>query len=440
MGDPHGRMTSRAIFGDPLLDGMNFLNEAAERYPYAISLASGRPDLRAFRTFATGTGIVPDLLAAPDAERLLMYGATAGATLEIFRDWIAERMHAHVTERDVVVTTGCQEAMLVALFALFEPGRDVLLVSDPTYVGITGAAMLAGVEVRGAGRFTALDAARLDEEIGRVASQGKRARGLYLVPDHDNPTGESMDEERRRAILAAARAHDLIVLEDIAYRDLGFGAERLPSMLELGPDCVLQLGTFSKIAFPGLRIGYLAGPLLSAHPVGREAILAAKSFTTLNTATPTQYWVRTLLDRHREGFLESIAASRATYRKKRDVVLQTFAEHGLASMGVRWNEPTGGFFLTLRLPFAFGPEEMERCAGYGVLCTPMRLFALAVPAEREVRLAYSGPSPEQLHAGCAAFARFVAAELGEAQRSSRTRAENSRNEGASNSSRSGVSG
>src|SRR5918912_4148854 len=89
---------------------------------------------------------------------------------------------------------------------------------------------------------------------------GARPKFLYIIPEYQNPTGRTLPLERRHALVELCRRHGVLIFEDVAYRELPFDGRSLPSLWSLGPDVVLQAGTFSKTLFPGVRLGWAAGP------------------------------------------------------------------------------------------------------------------------------------------------------------------------------------
>ena len=96
--------------------------------------------------------------------------------------------------------------------------------------------------------------------LGGLLAAGLRPKILYTIPDYQNPTGLSMNAECRQELVRLARRYGFLILEDVAYRDLGFSSAPPASLWSLAPDVVLQAGTFSKIFFPGVRLGWAAGP------------------------------------------------------------------------------------------------------------------------------------------------------------------------------------
>lgn len=399
----------RVVFGHPRLDGMNFLNESPRRYPGALNFASGRPEMAALHTYMPWVaGALRDGALSSSDDGFLQYGPTAGLICDLLAQWIEERNGVEISSDDVIVTTGGQEAIAIAVLALCDPSADALLVPDPTYLGIHGAASTLGIEMIPVGPLADIDERALRRGVALAAAAGRRARALYLIPDYDNPTGDSILAETSRAALVEAAAElGIAVLEDVAYRELGL--ENAPrSLLALG-DNVVQLGTFAKLLFPALRLGYIAVRRSGRSAAFVDACRSAKSFLTLNTSSPSQAIVAYVLRHEKPAFSDALAKLRAHYRIKRETVLGALAARSELTMhGVTWNEPQGGFFLRITVPFAFGESEMIRCADeFGVLCTPMRYFSLRAPVDTQIRISYSAVSPGELVAGISRLATFI---------------------------------
>src|SRR6266508_4336802 len=98
------------------------------------------------------------------------------------------------------------------------------------------------------------------DELERRLGEGLRPKLVYSIPDHQNPAGVSLSRERREPLVELARRHGFLIVEDVAYRELGFDGEALPSLWSLGRDVVVQAGTTSKTFFPGVRLGWAVGP------------------------------------------------------------------------------------------------------------------------------------------------------------------------------------
>ncbi len=421
--EPEGGLRLGSAFEDPLLDVMNFLNEVVQRYPRAVSFAPGRPAENLFDVEGSLSAIprFVDWRAkrrGTDAQavyrELGQYGATNGILQELIVAQLAADEGIQADPGSIVVTCGCQEAMALLLLTLFTPGRDVLLSSDPTYIGITGLARILGIEVAPVAMGPdGLETATVAAAIARVRASGGRPRALYDIPDFNNPLGTALPVEVRRTLLALLRDEGVLLFEDNPYGMFAYDGGSVPTVKSLDLDRgVIYLGSFSKTLFPGLRVGYL---VVDQEVVGKNGgsrslageLSKVKSLTTVNTPPLMQATAGGLLLEAGGSLRGLVGRKLPHYRANRDAMLAAL-ERELAGTGATWNRPAGGFFLTLDLPFEFGPEELDVCArDYGVICCPMRFFALAPGRERQVRFSFSYVTPEQVEEGVSGFARFV---------------------------------
>ncbi|MER7111177.1 aminotransferase-like domain-containing protein [Streptomyces sp. NPDC000229] len=417
---------------DPVLDAMNFLNEVVGRFPDAISLAPGRPtegefepeDL-AHHLLTYTTYLEKELGWSRERVRtqLFQYGRTNGIIHELIARTVANDEGIQVPPEAIVVTTGCQEGMLLTLRALFARPEDTLLVSSPCYVGITGAARLLGIRVRpvpegpgGPDPEAVLAAVRAAREAG------ERPRAFYVVPDFANPSGASMNLAARERLLEVAADEDLLVLEDDPY---GFfvrtGAAR-PTLKALDHGRrVVHLGSFAKTALPGARVGYVIADQEVIGPAGRRSLLAdelskIKSMTTVNTSAVSQAVIGGLLIesdcRLREANSRAIAYYRTNMNTMLDELERHFPAKRRAELGISWNRPDGGFFVVVDVPFAADHSALELSArAFGVLWTPMCDFHLDGGGTHQLRLSCSSQSPEVITEGIGRLAAFITAQV-----------------------------
>jgi (S)-3,5-dihydroxyphenylglycine transaminase len=415
---------------DPTLRVMNFLNEVTLAYPEAISFAPGRPAARFFDVEGQLGEIgryVDERVAATGAPRasvvasLGQYGRTNGFIHELIARQLELDEGIRVDPRAIVVTTGCQEAMAILLAGLFERGRDALLVSDPTYIGITGLATILGVDVVPVASGPAgLEPASVEAALAAARAAGLRPRALYDIPDFNNPLGSSLPLAARRAVLELAVREELLVFEDNPYGMFAYDAAPLPTLKSLDEaGVVVYLGSFSKTLFPGLRLGYLVADQTVARRDGGTALLAdelskVKSLTTVNTSSLGQAVVGGILLRTGGSLAPLLAEKLPHYRGNRDRLLAalaaSFGEGGAGEGLVRWNRPAGGFFLTLDLPFAFDEDCLQAAArDYGIVCCPMSFFTVRRTPERDrqVRLSFSAVTPDEIAEGVRRLAAFV---------------------------------
>ncbi|MBW5422440.1 aminotransferase class I/II-fold pyridoxal phosphate-dependent enzyme [Streptomyces sp. BG9H] len=413
---------------DPVLDTMTFLNEITSRYPEAISFAPGRPYDGFFDSEQIFTHLRRYLnhleeqgnSAQQVRTAMYQYGPTAGQIREIIADSLRADENIDVPAESIVVTVGAQEAMLLVLRALITGPDDVLLVSSPCYVGITGAARLLDVAVTAVEeREDGISCADLEAAIRNERARGRRPRAFYVVPDHSNPSGTTMGPRARTELLALAARHGILVLEDSPYRLVSPGRP-LPTLKSLDrAHSVVHLGSFSKTVFPGARVGFVIADQPVLDDAGRTGLLAdelakIKSMVTVNTSSLSQGAVAGALLAADGMVSELNTAAAAYYGDAMRATLRELDRHLPAerreAIGVRWNEPTGGFFLTLRVPFRADNAALIRSAqDFGVIWTPMSYFHPGGGGTHGIRLSTSYLTPTQIEEGAARLARFIEA-------------------------------
>jgi (S)-3,5-dihydroxyphenylglycine transaminase len=288
-------------------------------------------------------------------------------------------------------------------------------------VGIIGAARLLDIEVAEVEeREDGFRCADLELAIRAERARGRRPRAFYLVPDHSNPAGTTMPIETRHELLDLAARHGILVIEDSPYR-LVSSAARQPALKALDRHrSVVYLGSFSKTAFPGARLGFAVAdqPVITA--AGRTGLLASqlakiKSMVTVNTSSLSQAVIGGMLLACGGRVSELNARAAAHYSDAMRATLQQLNRHfpgdRRAALGVRWNSPAGGFFLAMRVPFAADNAALERSAeDFGVIWTPMSYFYPHGGGDRSIRLSVSYLTQAEITDGIARLASFVEAE------------------------------
>lgn len=421
LADLHGSLS------DPLLDTMNFLNEVTARFPDAISFAPGRPPdepfdaevvagyLRAYTRHLAKAGHSPQEIG----RTLFQYGRTKGTIHDLVAATIANDDGIEVSPESIVVTVGAQEGMLLALRALVRDPRDVLLVSSPCYVGITGAARLLDVAVEPVPEHDP-DAVRA--VAARLRADGRRPRALYLVPDFANPSGRRLSHSEREQVLAVAAAEDLLLLEDNPYGLFSVTDEHPPTLKALDSDRrVIYLGSFAKTCFPGARVGYVVADQLVTGADGSTTLLAdalakLKSMTTVNTSPLAQAVIGGMLVA--SGCRLRVAtAERVARHRQRLAALTTALTREFTGEQVCWNVPEGGFFLVMTVPFAADEAALARAGrDHGVLWTPMSYFYPGGGGEHQLRLSCSYLEPDRIGEGVRRLRAWYDAELSRAER------------------------
>jgi (S)-3,5-dihydroxyphenylglycine transaminase len=409
---------------------MNFLNEISGRFPSAISLAAGRPTDRLFAQLGS-SAIAESFLTyehyashkgdqVPARVSILQYGKTAGMINEL----VAEQLHVDhgvsSPASQIIVTAGCQEALAICLPVLCPETTDVLLVCNPTYIGVTGAAQTSGVRLRALPSVSDQTVSDdLEKTILQALSEGLTPRALYLIPDFDNPTGRVLSKQERHAILAVCARHRVVVLEDSAYGLFRYRGDPTKTMFALDEaGSVIYLSTFSKTLSPALRVGSITLPeRLFGDKNASQALFAhlvqRKSFVTVNTSQVAQAIVGGLLIEQNCSLLKWIKPAIEEYSSNRIAMLQQLsAVFSPMPWDITWSDPSGGFFLSLDLPFEVDGTVANECASkFGVIVMPMAFFALDSSQNKRVRLAFSSASHEQISKGVEALGNYVAREI-----------------------------
>jgi (S)-3,5-dihydroxyphenylglycine transaminase len=410
----------KECFADPLLDMMTFLNEVVLDYPDAVSFAPGRPLEALFDVESHVAGIAGFVgaRAARDGttrERqwrdLGQYNRTRGIITEDIARHLRHDEGIDVSPEAIIVTVGAQEAMAIILAGLFQPGRDILLVSDPTYIGITGLARILGIRtIPVAAGDAGVEADAVEAAIVQASSSG-RVRAFYDIPDFNNPLGTSLSVRERTRLLEVCARHHVLAIEDNPYGMFVYDGERQPPLKALDrTGTVLYVGSFAKTIFPSLRVGYLVadqrvaetGTLLAAE------LSRVKSLLTVNTSTLSQAIVGQALVAAGGSIEPLVEPKRAQFRRNRDTLVAALTEVFSGCPGVSWNVPSGGFFMTVTLPFEFGTRELHECAEhYGVVVCPMQCFSLRQDRACQIRLSFSYVEPPGIQLGASRLARFV---------------------------------
>jgi (S)-3,5-dihydroxyphenylglycine transaminase len=433
------RATLHASLGAAAMESMNLLNEIAGQYPEAISFAAGRPyegfyDVAQvheyLRAFCAYLRVERGMTDRQVARTLFQYGDTKGIITELVARNLAVDEGIEVDPGSVVVTVGCQEAMFLVLRALRAGGGDVLLAPRPTYVGLTGAALLADLPVVGVATGPGgIDLDDLVVELRLAREAGRRVRACYVTPDFANPMGVSMDLSARRRLLDIAVAENILLLEDNAYGLFHDGPEgpgetgRPPTLKALDRDKrVVYLGSFAKTGVPGARVGFAVADQRVADGAGGSGLFAdelskIKSMLTVNTSPIAQAVIGGKLLSNDCSMVAANRPETAIYRRNMRQVLDGLTKRLGDAADVSWNVPTGGFFVVLTVPFTVDDDLLEQAAGrFGVLFTPMHHFFGTTAGFRQLRLSISTLEPAQIDEGLDRLTALITERLADVAR------------------------
>jgi 2-aminoadipate transaminase len=364
--------------------------------PDVISFAGGFPDPATFPRERVAS-LLREFAAAGESSAF-QYAPTRGlaGALDAFADRLESTQGRRPAEGELLLTSGAIEALELVGKSFLDRG-DVVVVEAPTYLGSLQAFRSFEAD---------LVAVPLDEDglevdaLERRLADGLRPKLVYTIPDHQNPAGVSLSLERREPLVELARRYGFVLVEDVAYRELGFSAETLPSLWSLGPDVVLQAGTTSKTFFPGVRLGWAVGPAEVA-----AQLVAAKQTTDQCAGALGQ---RLFEESHRRGWIdEQLVRSRSLYRDKCNRLLAAL-ERSVPG-GASWTRPQGGFFSWLTLPPGVDSTELARRAGeQKVGIVPGTLFYADGRGGDAVRLSFSLVDAAQIDEGIARLGPLLA--------------------------------
>ncbi|HZA19556.1 MAG TPA: PLP-dependent aminotransferase family protein, partial [Actinomycetota bacterium] len=277
---------------------------------------------------------------------------------------------------------------------------DTVVVEGPTYLG----AIMAFRSFEARVVAVAMDEDGLNvEELERRLEDGLRPKLLYTIPDHQNPAGVSLSAGRRAALVELARRYGFLLVEDVAYRELGFGGVAGPSLWSTAPDVTLQAGTTSKTFFPGVRLGWAAGP---AEVVSQ--LVVAKQNTDQCAGALGQ---RLFEEYVRRGWMdEQLARSRRLYRRRCERMMG--ALDAAMPSEVAWTRPVGGFFSWMSLPnHQDGADLARRAVERGVAVVPGEPFFPDGRGTNNVRLSFSRVEDERIEDGIERLAALVIADM-----------------------------
>lgn len=312
--------------------------------PGMIEFRSGHPDLALLP--AAGLLQAAHSVLETHGGPALSYGAEQGpgCLIEQLCRWLAREEDRTLPPGQVMITGGSSQALDMLCKIFVNPG-DVVLAQCPTYylalriMREDHQVNLMPIPEDGDG----LQVDALEKTLSELQRRGQRARLLYLVPTFNNPSGSTLNGQRRRRLVELAKNYELLVVEDDVYHQLWYDAPPPPSLYSLAPaGPVVRLGSFSKILAPGLRLGWMqAAPKVIRRCTARGVFESGGGVGQF-----TAHLVAAFIE---QGLLEQqINLLRKNYRRRRDILIDALQNHLPA--GCRFLKPQGGFFVWIDLP------------------------------------------------------------------------------------------
>jgi 2-aminoadipate transaminase len=369
--------------------------------PEVVSLAGGMPAVSA----------LPQELVIDSMNRVmreqgsvaLQYGSGQGVPK--LREQILDVMAMEgisASADDVVVTTGSQHALELVTKLFIDPG-DVVLAEGPSYV----TAMVIFRSFQAETQHVAMDEhgmipGALRERIAAVHADGKKIKFLYTIPSFQNPAGVTLSWERRQEVLAIAKEHGILVLEDNPYGLLHFDAPPPPAIRSLDEDGVIYLGTFSKTLAPGFRVGWALAP----HAI-REKLILANEAAVLSPSSFSQLIVSQYLDTI--DWRAQVDRFRGVYKERKEAMIGALTEY---LPNLSWTDPQGGFYVWLTLPPHLDSKQMlPRAVKELVAYTPGTAFYADGSGRNNIRLSFCYPTPEAIRVGIRRLQNVINGEL-----------------------------
>ena len=347
-----------------------------------LALTGGFPNPATFATDVLGDIAARVLRDAPGPA--LQYTPVEG--IASVREYLSDRQESLQGSRPeaLMVTSGGMECLALVCSALLDPG-DAVCVEGPTYLGALMAFRGAEADVV---EIPMDEHGLLVEALAERLEGGLRPKFVYTIPEYQNPTGRTLPLDRRRELVELCRRHGVLLLEDVAYRELAWGAEPLPTLWSLAPDVVVQAGTFSKIFFPGVRLGWAAGP-----PAIVSELAAAKANTDQCASALGQRMVEEYgRGGHFETSLPRACELYGSHWRALDGALRA-----TMPSGVGWTQPTGGFLTWVTLPEGLDAMGLRSSAlEAGVAYVPGAPFYAGSAGANELRLSFSALGEAEL--------------------------------------------
>ncbi len=330
-----------------------------------------------------------------DCRRVLQLGSTDG--YEPLKRALMDMVHAEglqVRNEQLLITNGCQQSIDLLCKAFLRPGDSIAL-ENPAYPGAIALFTAARVRALAVAVDTGLPGAGhvgLNLDALETVLLQNRIKLIFVTPDFHNPTGTAMPLVERKRLLDLAARYQVPVIEDAIYGRLRLRGAALPSLKSLDRSGnVIQIDSFSKIAFTGLRVGWCVGP---ESVIERLRLL--KQATDLHTDQLAQAALAEFIDR---GYLARHLVKMKKVYKHRLIAMEEAFEKYMPEEST-WTRPDGGMSVWVTLPPGFDAAELLiHAREHGVLFIPGRYFYSQQPQPNTLRLGFASITEKQIARG-----------------------------------------
>jgi len=316
------------------------------------------------------------------------YGPTIGhyPLRKYLEEWLSDR-GIQAPAQSIMILSGSQQGLDLITKVFLEPG-DYIVMEEPSFLGAIGVFKTAGAHIL----TIPLDQEGLRTDLLEQILLRHRPKFIYRFPTFQNPSGIKMSLKRRQELLKLAYRYHVPILEDDPYSELYYEGQPSPSLMSLDEHGhVIYLGTFSKMLFPGLRLGWCVAP-----PRLLEQLALAKQHVDLHTGTTVQ-WIMT--EFCRQGLLDKhLKLIRIQYIKQRDAMVTALTEY--APPGLSWTVPEGGYYLWCELPPGIKAATLlTKAAEKKVTFVPGNAFYINSGGQDRIRLCFSRHSEATIKEG-----------------------------------------
>jgi len=312
-------------------------------------------------------------------------------------DYLARSRAVRCTPEQVIIVNGSQQAIDLLTKVLIDRG-DAVAVENPGYLGARRAFLAQGAKLLPIPvDENGIVVERLEAKSG---SGAQRAKLIYVTPSHQFPTGAVLPLARRLELIRWAEKTGAVIVEDDYDSEFRYGSRPIPALQGLAEGAnVIYVGTFSKVLFPALRIGYVVVPDALARVFARARWLADRQTPTLEQAALTDFIVEGHLERH-------LRRMRTMYDNRRRALVRALKTH--FDVRARILGENAGMHLTVRLRTRLHDDEvMRRAAEAGVGLVSARIYYLGAAPANEFVLGYAGLSERRIQEGVRRLAKAL---------------------------------
>jgi len=365
--------------------------------PSLISFGGGYPDPEIFPIDKLRR--VFDHVLQHEGKQALQYTTSEG--LPGLREMLVKRKRKEGIACDLdnlFLIQGGQQGLDITAKMFIDRG-DIIITENPTFVG--GLIAFNPYEPQYVAVGMDDDGMKTDQ-LEQALKSNRNVKLIYTIPDFQNPTGISMSAERRKRVVDLANLYNVMILEDSPYREIRFEGQAIPSIKSFDSEGrVIQLGSFSKILCPGMRLGWLIAERELAEKLCLLKMAADTQNATLNMYATMRFMEMYDMDEH-------IASIRSVYKHKKDLMLDTIRTS--FPKDVRFTNPQGGLFtwLTFRKDLDATALMKERTLPDAkVAYVPGATFFPVVQEKNHCRINFSCMSEEKIMTGITRLGKIL---------------------------------